>query len=58
VSILLLVNLNHNPAICKVAPEANNINVAAKGIVYGVNKGIYVAAHRKPFVVASIQLWI
>jgi hypothetical protein len=33
VSILVLLNLNHKPAICKVAPEDNNINVAANGIV-------------------------
>jgi hypothetical protein len=58
VSTFVLLNLNHNPAICNVAPEDNNINVAANGIVYGVNNGIYVAAQRKPFVVASIQLWI
>jgi hypothetical protein len=58
VSIFVLVNLNHKPAICNVAPEDNKINVAANGIVYGVNNGIYVAAQRKPFVVASIQLWI
>jgi len=40
VSTFLVENLNHKPAICKVAPDDSNINVAAKGIVYGVNNGI------------------
>jgi hypothetical protein len=32
-------NLNHIPAICNVNPDDNKINVAANGIVYGLNKG-------------------
>jgi hypothetical protein len=32
-------NLNHIPAMCNVNPDDSKINVAANGIVYGLNKG-------------------
>jgi hypothetical protein len=38
-NVSTFANLNHIPAICNVNPEDNKINVAANGIVYGLNNG-------------------